>query len=148
MKVHTVQHHEWAINDVIPLHQVLAILYKGGEAAQQEPRLLGTIENQVRLSSALAGQGAHALCPAQPAPMARERGSRIHCEWGRLAERLRMNPRSSQVSDDKEGPDSVFQKNIVDVRANGVMVLNMLLIRIILGRGAHYDSFPPRISHP
>jgi formate dehydrogenase len=27
--------------------QVLAILYKGHKAAQEEPRLLGTVENQV-----------------------------------------------------------------------------------------------------
>lgn len=29
------------------IYQVLAILYDGGEAAQQEPRLLGTTENKV-----------------------------------------------------------------------------------------------------
>lgn len=28
--------------------KVLAILYKGLEAARQEPRLLGTVENEVR----------------------------------------------------------------------------------------------------
>lgn len=28
--------------------KVLAILYKGGDAAKQEPRLLGTVENEVR----------------------------------------------------------------------------------------------------
>ena len=28
-------------------HQVLAILYDGGKAAQEEPRLLGTVENKV-----------------------------------------------------------------------------------------------------
>lgn len=27
--------------------QILAVLYRGGEAARQEPRLLGTIENKV-----------------------------------------------------------------------------------------------------
>jgi hypothetical protein len=27
--------------------QVLAVLYRGGEAAKEEPRLLGTIENKV-----------------------------------------------------------------------------------------------------
>ena len=27
--------------------KVLAILYKGGDAAKQEPRLLGTVENEV-----------------------------------------------------------------------------------------------------
>ncbi|KAI1794094.1 NAD-dependent formate dehydrogenase [Ganoderma leucocontextum] len=59
--------------------KVLAILYKGGEAAQQEPRLLGTIENQLNLREWLESEG-HELI----------------------------------VSDDKEGPDSVFQKNLVD----------------------------------
>ncbi|KAF9233023.1 hypothetical protein BU15DRAFT_80572 [Melanogaster broomeanus] len=54
--------------------KVLAILYKGGEAAEQEPRLLGTTENQY-----LTSQGHEYI-----------------------------------VSDSKEGPDSDFQKNIVD----------------------------------
>jgi len=27
--------------------QILAVLYRGGEAAKKEPRLLGTIENKV-----------------------------------------------------------------------------------------------------
>ena len=27
--------------------KVVAILYKGGKAAQEEPRLLGTVENEV-----------------------------------------------------------------------------------------------------
>jgi hypothetical protein len=31
--------------------KILAILYKGGEAAKQEPRLLGTVENEVALSA-------------------------------------------------------------------------------------------------
>lgn len=39
--------------------KIIAILYKGGEAANQEPRLLGTVENEVRFfSSAL---GSHVL---------------------------------------------------------------------------------------
>ena len=29
--------------------KILAILYKGGEAAKQEPRLLGTVENEVSM---------------------------------------------------------------------------------------------------
>ncbi len=29
--------------------KIIAILYKGGDAAKQEPRLLGTVENEVRL---------------------------------------------------------------------------------------------------
>ena len=28
--------------------KILAILYKGGKAAKEEPRLLGTVENEVR----------------------------------------------------------------------------------------------------
>ncbi|KAI0346525.1 NAD-dependent formate dehydrogenase [Trametopsis cervina] len=59
--------------------KILAILYSGGSAAQEEPRLLGTIENQLGIRDWLTKQG-HELV----------------------------------VSDDKEGPDSVFQKNIVD----------------------------------
>ncbi|TFK54117.1 hypothetical protein OE88DRAFT_1732824 [Heliocybe sulcata] len=59
--------------------KVLAILYKGGAAAQQEPRLLGTIENQLGIREWLEKQGHEFV-----------------------------------VTDDKEGPDSVFQKNIVD----------------------------------
>jgi len=59
--------------------KVLAILYKGHEAAKQEPRLLGTVENELGLRSWLESQGHEFI-----------------------------------VSDDKEGPDSVFQKNIVD----------------------------------
>lgn len=30
--------------------KVVALLYKGGDAAKQEPRLLGTVENEVRYS--------------------------------------------------------------------------------------------------
>ncbi|PCH43627.1 NAD-dependent formate dehydrogenase [Wolfiporia cocos MD-104 SS10] len=59
--------------------KVLAILYRGGDAAQQEPRLLGTIENQLGIREWLESQGHEFI-----------------------------------VSDDKEGPDSVFQKHIVD----------------------------------
>lgn len=59
--------------------KVVAILYKGLEAAKQEPRLLGTVENELGLRQFLESQG-HTFI----------------------------------VSDDKEGPDSVFQKEIVD----------------------------------
>ncbi|CAL1707319.1 unnamed protein product [Somion occarium] len=59
--------------------KVLAILYRGGEAATQEPRLLGTVENQLGIREWLESQGHEFI-----------------------------------VSDDKEGPDSVFQKNLVD----------------------------------
>ncbi|GJE88803.1 FDH domain-containing protein [Phanerochaete sordida] len=37
--------------------KVLAILYKGGEAAKQEPRLLGTVENELGLRPWLESQG-------------------------------------------------------------------------------------------
>jgi len=54
-------------------------LYKGGEAARQEPRLLGTIENQLGIRQWLESQGHEYI-----------------------------------VSDDKEGPNSAFQKHLVD----------------------------------
>ncbi|KAH7888484.1 hypothetical protein F5I97DRAFT_702774 [Phlebopus sp. FC_14] len=59
--------------------KVLAILYKGGDAAKAEPRLLGTVENQLGLREYLESQGHEYI-----------------------------------VSDSKEGPDSDFQKHIVD----------------------------------
>ncbi|KDQ57813.1 hypothetical protein JAAARDRAFT_156837 [Jaapia argillacea MUCL 33604] len=59
--------------------KVLAILYTGGKAAQEEPKLLGTIENQLGIRPWLESLGHEFI-----------------------------------VSDDKEGPNSVFQKNIVD----------------------------------
>jgi hypothetical protein len=34
------------VNDSI-IYKVLAILYDGGKAAQEEPRLLGAVENKV-----------------------------------------------------------------------------------------------------
>ncbi|EKM54534.1 uncharacterized protein PHACADRAFT_258451 [Phanerochaete carnosa HHB-10118-sp] len=37
--------------------KILAILYKGGEAAKQEPRLLGTVENELGIRSWLESQG-------------------------------------------------------------------------------------------
>ncbi|KAH7919320.1 hypothetical protein BV22DRAFT_1041025 [Leucogyrophana mollusca] len=59
--------------------KVLAILYKGGAAATSEPRLLGTVENQLGIREWLESQGHEYI-----------------------------------VSDSKEGPDSDFQKHIVD----------------------------------
>ncbi|KAM5542657.1 hypothetical protein V8D89_003618 [Ganoderma adspersum] len=59
--------------------KVLAVLYKGGEAAKQEPRLLGTIENQLGIRQWLESQGHEYI-----------------------------------VTDDKEGPNSVFQQHIKD----------------------------------
>jgi len=59
--------------------KVLMVLYRGGEHAQQQPRLLGTIENKLGMEEWLKQQG-HELV----------------------------------VTDDKEGPDSAFQKEIVD----------------------------------
>ncbi|KAI0630952.1 NAD-dependent formate dehydrogenase [Trametes polyzona] len=59
--------------------KVLAVLYKGGDAARQEPRLLGTVENQLGIRDWLESQGHEYI-----------------------------------VTDDKEGPNSVFQKEIKD----------------------------------
>ncbi|KAF7791193.1 hypothetical protein EIP86_002206 [Pleurotus ostreatoroseus] len=57
--------------------KVLCILYRGGEAAENEPRLLGTIENKLGLHDWLNQEGHEFI-----------------------------------VSDDKEGPDSDFEKHI------------------------------------
>ncbi|KAG6378267.1 hypothetical protein JVT61DRAFT_13978 [Boletus reticuloceps] len=59
--------------------KVLAILYKGGKSAKEEPRLLGTVENELGIRQFLESQGHEYI-----------------------------------VSDSKDGPDSVFQKHIVD----------------------------------
>jgi len=59
--------------------KVLAILYDGLQAAQDEPRLLGTTENKLGLGEWLQAQG-HELI----------------------------------VTSDKEGPNSLFQKHILD----------------------------------
>ncbi|KAI0716311.1 NAD-dependent formate dehydrogenase [Earliella scabrosa] len=59
--------------------KILAVLYKGGEAAKQEPRLLGTVENQLGIRDWLESQGHEFI-----------------------------------VTDDKEGPNSVFQQHIKD----------------------------------
>nr|XP_018267095.1 formate dehydrogenase [Kwoniella dejecticola CBS 10117]OBR89253.1 formate dehydrogenase [Kwoniella dejecticola CBS 10117] len=59
--------------------KVLAVLYKGGQAAQEEPRLLGTIENSLGISDWLKKEGHEFI-----------------------------------VTDDKEGPNSEFQKHIAD----------------------------------
>ncbi|KAI0067063.1 NAD-dependent formate dehydrogenase [Artomyces pyxidatus] len=59
--------------------KVLAILYNGYEAATAEPRLLGTVENELGLRSYLESQGHEYI-----------------------------------VTSSKEGPDSDFQKHIVD----------------------------------
>lgn len=39
------------------LSKVLAILYDGGKAAQEEPRLLGTTENRLGIEGWLKSQG-------------------------------------------------------------------------------------------
>lgn len=59
--------------------KVLAVLYKGGDFAKSQPRLLGTIENKLGLEKWLKDQGHEFV-----------------------------------VTDDKEGPNSTFQKEIVD----------------------------------
>jgi len=57
--------------------KILAILYDGGKAAEEEPRLLGTVENKLGLADFLK-QGGHEFI----------------------------------VTSDKEGPNSVFQKEL------------------------------------
>jgi len=59
--------------------KILAILYEGGQAAREEPRLLGTLENKLGIESWIKSLG-HELI----------------------------------VSASKEGPDSDFQKHLVD----------------------------------
>ncbi|WWC86153.1 uncharacterized protein L201_001026 [Kwoniella dendrophila CBS 6074] len=59
--------------------KVLAILYKGGKAAEEEQKLLGTVENSLGIA-----------------------------DW------LKQNGHEFVVTDSKEGPDSDFQKHIVD----------------------------------
>jgi len=59
--------------------KVLAVLYRGGKAAVEEPRLLGALENRLGISDWLKSLGHEFI-----------------------------------VTDDKEGPDSVFQKELPD----------------------------------
>lgn len=59
--------------------KVLIVLYQGGKAAEEEPRLLGTVENSLGIKKRLEDAG-HTVV----------------------------------VTDDKEGPDSTMQKEIVD----------------------------------
>ncbi|KAI8969764.1 NAD-dependent formate dehydrogenase [Trametes punicea] len=59
--------------------QILAVLYRGGEAARQEPRLLGAVENQLGIRDWLESQGHEYI-----------------------------------VTDDKEGPNSAFQRHLKD----------------------------------
>jgi len=59
--------------------KVLAVLYKGGDAAKKQPKPLGTIENRLGIEQWLK-EGGHEFV----------------------------------VTDDKEGPGSLFQKEIVD----------------------------------
>ncbi|EAU91058.2 formate dehydrogenase [Coprinopsis cinerea okayama7 len=72
--------------------KVLAILYDGGKAAEEEPRLLGTTENKLGIKDWLESLG-HELVAVHPASTQRA---------------------IIQVSSSKEGPDSDFQKHIVD----------------------------------
>ncbi|RSH78686.1 formate dehydrogenase (NAD+) [Apiotrichum porosum] len=59
--------------------KVLIVLYSGGQAAKEQPRLLGTTENKLGIYDWLVKAGHEVV-----------------------------------VTDDKEGPNSAFQKNIVD----------------------------------
>ncbi|KAF5368004.1 hypothetical protein D9758_004393 [Tetrapyrgos nigripes] len=71
--------------------KVLAILYNGFKAAQQEPRLLGTVENKLGLEKWLTSKG-HELVV-----------------WA-----LAFVTSDIQVTSSKEGPESDFQKHITD----------------------------------
>jgi len=59
--------------------KILCVLYKAGKAAEEEPRLLGTLENKLGIA-----------------------------EW------LKSLGHEYIVTEDKEGPDSVFQKELPD----------------------------------
>jgi formate dehydrogenase len=79
---------------------VLAILYKGDRAAVEEPRLLGTVENEVC-----------AACGVRPA---------VRLTTWQLGLRKWLEEQGHElvVTHDKEGSESVFQKHLVDVRAS------------------------------
>ncbi|KAH6914363.1 formate dehydrogenase [Coprinopsis sp. MPI-PUGE-AT-0042] len=81
--------------------KVLAVLYDGGKAAEEEPRLLGTVENKVRpwLSS---------MCCFAPELTSAYSNSLV------FKAGLRASVMNLLVTSDKEGPDSEFQKHIVD----------------------------------
>ncbi|KAJ7497456.1 NAD-dependent formate dehydrogenase [Mycena latifolia] len=78
--------------------KVLAILYDGKQAAVEESRLLGTTENKLGIEEWLTSQGHELVGDA----------SNI--------KKLYLPSLHSllQVSSDKEGPESFFQKHIVD----------------------------------
>lgn len=92
--------------------KVLAILYSGGVAAKEEPRLLGTLENELGLREYLESQGHQLLVR--------------NALFVTLYRSLTNAAIVGQVSDDKEGPDSFFQKHISDVSMS--------------------HTFPPRLS--
>ncbi|KJA20691.1 hypothetical protein HYPSUDRAFT_203488 [Hypholoma sublateritium FD-334 SS-4] len=75
--------------------KVLAILYDGGVAAEQESRLLGTVENKLGIKEWLESQG-HELIGKLTQPPS-------HVEW-----------QLNILQYSKEGPDSDFQKHLVD----------------------------------
>ncbi|KAF7361754.1 Formate dehydrogenase [Mycena venus] len=78
--------------------KVLAILYDGKEAALQEPRLLGTTENKLGIADWLQKEGHEFIGDGLDTTLCVQHSIYI----GR------------QVSSSKEGPDSDFQKHIVD----------------------------------
>jgi formate dehydrogenase len=92
--------------------KVLAILYEGGQAASEEPRLLGTVQNQLGLRAYLESSGHEYI-----------------------------------VSSSKEGPDSDFQKHIVDVRAAMTYTCLKRTAGRLLGRGVDHDPFPSGLSY-
>src|SRR5882762_2267789 len=74
--------------------------------------------------------------------------TRTHC--GCCLLKLRYLPGSSitcQVSDDKEGPGSDFQKHIVDVCFMAFHRSGNLIKQGVSGRSLDYHSIPPRLPH-
>ncbi|KAF8757217.1 Formate dehydrogenase [Rhizoctonia solani] len=78
--------------------KVLAVLYDGGKAAQEEPRLLGTTENKLGIADWLKERGHELIVSIS---------SLIPIPWT-----FRDSYDFIQVTSDKEGPDSVFQKEL------------------------------------
>lgn len=77
--------------------KILAVLYRGGEHAKSQPKLLGTIENKLGFADWLKEQGHEYVVGSKCS---------IACSYD--------SNHVFQVTDDKEGPNSEFQKQIVD----------------------------------
>lgn len=88
----------WTLSSHHSSLQVLAVLYNGFKAAKAEPRLLGTVENEVSDFTLLCGL-------------------LLNTKQLGLRKFLESSGHEYVVTSSKEGPDSDFQKHIVDVRA-------------------------------